>query len=139
MPLYDFICKDIEFTQTVLLEKNIKIQNLTYLLKDRINVLSNPHNIDLFSRFLSLPELEHVTWSIQNGVVQFESELSQDQATQLEFVFKAFRPWRKGPFSFNSVFIDSEWQSQLKWDRLIPFLPCLEGKRLLDLGCGNGY
>ena len=48
-------------------------------------------------------------------------------------------PWRKGPFELFGVHIDSEWQSQLKWARLAQNIAPLEGRRVLDVGSGNGY
>lgn len=48
-------------------------------------------------------------------------------------------PWRKGPFRVGGIHIDSEWRSDLKWARLAPHLPELTGKRVLDVGGGNGY
>jgi tRNA (mo5U34)-methyltransferase len=48
-------------------------------------------------------------------------------------------PWRKGPFELDGVTIDSEWQSNLKWDRLKDAIEPLDGRAVLDVGCGNGY
>ena len=48
-------------------------------------------------------------------------------------------PWRKGPFNFCGVDLDSEWRCDLKWQRLSSVLPDLSGKTVLDVGCGNGY
>ncbi|MDH3534000.1 MAG: tRNA 5-methoxyuridine(34)/uridine 5-oxyacetic acid(34) synthase CmoB [Gammaproteobacteria bacterium] len=48
-------------------------------------------------------------------------------------------PWRKGPFDIGGVHIDSEWQSNLKWDRLKDAIAPLEGRNVLDVGSGNGY
>ena len=47
-------------------------------------------------------------------------------------------PWRKGPFELFGVHIDTEWRSDWKWARVAPHLD-LRGKRVLDVGCGNGY
>ncbi len=47
-------------------------------------------------------------------------------------------PWRKGPLQIGGVFIDTEWHSDWKWERLAPHLE-LSGHRVLDVGCGNGY
>ena len=48
-------------------------------------------------------------------------------------------PWRKGPFSINDVFIDSEWCSHFKWDRFLELDMDLNNKTVLDVGSGNGY
>lgn len=48
-------------------------------------------------------------------------------------------PWRKGPFELDGVSIDSEWRSNLKWDRLKNAIEPLAGRAILDVGCGNGY
>ncbi|MDJ0739577.1 MAG: tRNA 5-methoxyuridine(34)/uridine 5-oxyacetic acid(34) synthase CmoB [Gammaproteobacteria bacterium] len=49
------------------------------------------------------------------------------------------RPWRKGPYRIAGLLVDSEWRSNLKWDRVAPHLQSLDGRRVLDVGCGNGY
>jgi tRNA (mo5U34)-methyltransferase len=49
------------------------------------------------------------------------------------------RPWRKGPFQIADVFIDTEWHSDFKWNRVHPHLSSLQGRNILDVGCGNGY
>ena len=48
-------------------------------------------------------------------------------------------PWRKGPFHVDGVEIDSEWRSDLKWARVKDSIAPLEGRNILDVGCGNGY
>ena len=47
-------------------------------------------------------------------------------------------PWRKGPFELFGIHIDAEWRSDLKWARLKNHID-LKEKRVLDVGCGNGY
>lgn len=64
--------------------------------------------------------------------------LSADRQSQLEQALLALSPWRKGPFELFGIFIDTEWRSNLKWDRLAPHLE-LGNKCILDVGCGNGY
>jgi tRNA (mo5U34)-methyltransferase len=51
---------------------------------------------------------------------------------------RALKPWRKGPFAINELFIDTEWQSFLKYNLIAPHID-LEGKVVADVGCNNGY
>lgn len=51
----------------------------------------------------------------------------------------ALSPWRKGPFELDGFSIDAEWRSNLKWDRLNNAIAPLDGRAVLDVGCGNGY
>lgn len=48
-------------------------------------------------------------------------------------------PWRKGPFDIAGTHIDAEWQSDLKWARIHESVASLDGRNVLDVGCGNGY
>jgi len=53
--------------------------------------------------------------------------------------FKKLLPWRKGPFMFNNLKLESEWQGDLKWKRLQKHITPLKNRRVLDVGAGNGY
>jgi tRNA (mo5U34)-methyltransferase len=57
----------------------------------------------------------------------------------LEDLLKQFHPWRKGPYHIHGIHIDTEWRSDWKWDRIRPHIQSLEGRTVLDVGCGNGY
>jgi len=48
-------------------------------------------------------------------------------------------PWRKGPFRLGGVEIDAEWRSDRKWRRLEDRILPLRERKVLDVGCGNGY
>lgn len=67
------------------------------------------------------------------------SALSEQEKAQLENALRELHPWRKGPFSVHDIFIDTEWHSDWKWDRVRPHLSDLKGKNILDIGCGSGY
>jgi tRNA (mo5U34)-methyltransferase len=76
-----------------------------------------------------------------NDVVTIGSadELSEAERTEVETQLRTFMPWRKGPFSVFGIDIDAEWQSQRKWQRLLPHLPDMKSKVVADIGCNNGY
>jgi tRNA (mo5U34)-methyltransferase len=58
--------------------------------------------------------------------------------SELRETLMAFHPWRKGPFDFLGLQIDTEWRSDWKWDRIAGKVD-LNQKSVLDVGCGNGY
>ena len=66
-------------------------------------------------------------------------DLGPEGAADLYEKLEGLRPWRKGPFSLFGQEIDAEWRSCLKWDRLVPHLPELRGRKILDIGSSNGY
>ncbi len=74
-------------------------------------------------------------------VIRIGRETDCDPRTRglLEEQLRQLIPWRKGPFNLYGIHIDSEWQSQLKWDRLKHHIKPLGGKTVLDVGSGNGY
>ena len=65
-------------------------------------------------------------------------EIKGEENPEIEKLAKMLKPWRKGPFKINQLFIDSEWRSYIKWNSLKPHLN-LENKDILDVGCNNGY
>lgn len=71
--------------------------------------------------------------------IGLESELTPENKKNLKEGLRLLMPWRKGPFNLFGQQIDSEWQSFYKWNRITPFLPDLNGKNVLDIGCNNGY
>lgn len=51
---------------------------------------------------------------------------------------KKLIPWRKGPFNIFGLEIDSEWQSNIKYNLIRPHFN-LKDKIVADIGCNNGY
>ncbi|MEZ4702249.1 MAG: tRNA 5-methoxyuridine(34)/uridine 5-oxyacetic acid(34) synthase CmoB [Rhodothermales bacterium] len=66
-------------------------------------------------------------------------DLDDEGRRRLVDGLQVLHPWRKGPFDLFGVRIDTEWRSDWKWDRLAPHVAPLRGRRILDVGCGNGY
>ena len=65
-------------------------------------------------------------------------DCSDETRTAIHDALFGLSPWRKGPFEVFGVHVDTEWRSDWKWGRVVPHLD-LAGKRVLDVGCGNGY
>ncbi|RQW61942.1 tRNA 5-methoxyuridine(34)/uridine 5-oxyacetic acid(34) synthase CmoB [Vibrio viridaestus] len=65
--------------------------------------------------------------------------ISSSQKNKIENLLKTFHPWRKGPYHIHDIHIDTEWRSDWKWDRVMPHISPLKYRKVLDVGCGNGY
>jgi tRNA (mo5U34)-methyltransferase len=78
---------------------------------------------------------------ICEDVVRFgrAGELNAHDQEKLDQALKAFLPWKKGPYEFFGQKIDSEWRSDLKWQRVKPFLSEMKGQIVADIGSHNGY
>lgn len=68
-----------------------------------------------------------------------EGGCSGEEQAVVEQALRRLHPWRKGPFELFGVHIDTEWRSDWKWSRLERQIEPLEGRMVLDVGCGNGY
>jgi tRNA (mo5U34)-methyltransferase len=82
----------------------------------------------------NLPEFKVNKIEFHNAIEidgEFDENLIYDTAKKL-------MPWRKGPFRIGKTFIDSEWQSFIKYNLLEKHIN-LENKIVADVGCNNGY
>ncbi len=88
-----------------------------------------------------MPEINIAGIDLAADVVtaRAQAPLDEETALSLRNGFMALNPWRKGPFDICGLRIDSEWQSDMKWDRIKERIAPLDGKLVLDVGCGNGY
>jgi len=85
----------------------------------------------------SMPAIDAIEADFNAPAVTVAGQCSD--SSRLRQALQGLMPWRKGPWQIAEVFIDSEWRSDFKWERVIPHLAPLAGRRILDVGCGNGY
>jgi len=106
--------------------------------------LSTDHHGDFSKWSLVLDDLPQVRPSIielnrADILVGQSSDLNESECALLNQQLKQFHPWRKGPFNLFGQYIDTEWRSDWKWDRLSTEISPLTGRKVLDIGCGSGY
>lgn len=99
-------------------------------------------NLPKWQRALeALPDVQpsHVDLNADTVKVGAASDISDGERAQLRTALMDLHPWRKGPFELFGLHIDTEWHSDWKWDRLCDAVSPLDGRLVLDVGCGNGY
>ena len=116
------------------------LDNLPAALERRLQEAQRHGDLPRWQASLAqLPELLPAHVDLSRGVqIGQPDELGDRQQQQLLAGLQGLHPWRKGPFELFGVHIDTEWRSDWKWDRVAGHLD-LTGKRILDVGCGNGY
>lgn len=98
----------------------------------------------------SVEKFHAVTYKIPGRKVRFDfsgpeviigdrTDLTDIEQHSLDTLLDTFVPWRKGPFAIFGRKIDAEWQSNLKFDRILPHLDDPNGKIYADVGANNGY
>ncbi|MEC9247971.1 MAG: tRNA 5-methoxyuridine(34)/uridine 5-oxyacetic acid(34) synthase CmoB [Pseudomonadota bacterium] len=104
--------------------------------------LSKMGNAASYARLLrGLPCLEPAEISEDGAVIIGSSKtfISKNDFNAIKEAIKRLIPWRKGPFNFFGLSVDSEWDSEQKWNRLSDHIQPLTERLVLDIGSGNGY
>ena len=112
--------------------------NLDLLRKERKKWLTWKNISPYQEAIKSIPSHDEVKVTLANTVQIDIPNLSEDEALQIKETALLMKPWRKGPFQINDLFIDSEWQSYIKYNLLAPYFD-LKNKIVGDIGCNNGY
>ncbi|RUM65580.1 MAG: tRNA 5-methoxyuridine(34)/uridine 5-oxyacetic acid(34) synthase CmoB [Sulfurospirillum sp.] len=73
-----------------------------------------------------------------DDIIKIDGAIDKIAKQELVDLAKMLKPWRKGPFEIFGTKIDSEWQSNIKYNLLSKYFD-LEGKSVADIGCNNGY
>ena len=84
-------------------------------------------------------QTQHFNFSDAVVEIGHSDELSSTQKEHYLKALQTFVPWKKGPFRLFGTDIDSEWRSDMKWERISNEAGSLEGKKIADIGCHNGY
>jgi tRNA (mo5U34)-methyltransferase len=111
--------------------------NINSIRQERLKWLTYKDIAPLWQEINKLPDYK-TKYDLDNIVTITTQELDKDQQERINKLALAMKPWRKGPFKINSLFIDTEWQSFIKYNLLEPYFD-LEGKVVGDIGCNNGY
>lgn len=70
--------------------------------------------------------------------VGIKEDLTNEEHEVILKTAQTLIPWRKGPFKIFGLEIDSEWQSNIKYNLIRPHFN-LKDKVVADIGCNNGY
>ncbi len=115
-------------------------QQLQLTIPDRMSFESHGKMAEWQEALHTLPELSPSYIELKDRVeIGRAEDLGDLSCEQIAEQLQAFHPWRKGPYSLFGVDIDTEWRSDWKWQRLLPHIQSLAGRKVLDIGCGNGY
>ncbi len=86
-----------------------------------------------------LPPTRPDAIDLRSDAITINGDINESEGATLESALQGLHPWRKGPFQIFDTFIDTEWRSDWKWQRVLPHLSNLNNRTVLDVGCGSGY
>ncbi len=129
------------FQQLEALQAEQWLQVLPAQLEQAFDLNKHGSAADWFEIIRQLPAIQPHCVDLNRGAIKIGdgSELDDNARCALIKQLKKFHPWRKGPYNVFDIEIDTEWRSDWKWERLQNEIEPLQGRHVLDVGCGNGY
>lgn len=118
--------------------KNLNRESLEQILNEKKRLFEFDVNKNCLDAIKDLPQIES-TNDFSKNHVSVNGNIDQKLMEQIKLKAEQLIPWRKGPFSLFGMEIDAEWRSDKKWERLEKVVDNLQGKKILDIGCNNGY
>jgi len=110
---------------------------LDEIKKEKLKCLRWKNIAPVYELIKNLPTLNEskITYG---DAIKIEASINKEEREQILKCAEKLKPWRKGPFDLLGIFIDTEWQSFIKYNLLAPHLN-LKDKVVADVGCNNGY
>ena len=117
-----------------------QLPNWLATIKDKSRYAHAPFYQSLIER---LPVVDNAQVELNQPCITAAFDWQDNEYKQTHALLKRLMPWRKGGFLLGrgdlQIHIDTEWRSDWKWDRVLPHISPLYGKRVLDVGGGSGY
>lgn len=137
--LYEALCID-QLVAQLAEDDHHWAELLPTQINDSLNNLKHGKLEHWLEQLQNAPKIDNIALALDQQAVTLttSSNLSKPDSEQLLTVLQNLKPWRKGPYHLFGIDIDTEWRSDLKWDRIANYLD-LKGKTILDVGCANGY
>lgn len=110
-------------------------------ISNRFTIAYNANIPDWLGLLQQLPDIEPSSINLDTSCprIGMAGDINETERNRLTEQLKRLHPWRKGPFELFGIHIDTEWRSDWKWDRLSSHIQSLSGRKVMDVGCGNGY
>ena len=119
-----------DFSLNKISKKCLEITNQAYQV--------NNGNIPKWSQAIeTIDALPKGKISLKKPYISINNDSIDSEALMTEL--RKLMPWRKGPFMINDLVLESEWDGDMKWQRITKHIKPLKNKRVLDVGAGNGY
>lgn len=114
-------------------------------IKDKSRYAHAPAYLAAVDRLPPITAAHQRQVDLTKDAIQVTLNWSMAEYKQSKALLKQLMPWRKGPFCLGSdeqdkqIYVDTEWRSDWKWQRIAPHLSDLRNRRVLDVGGGSGY